>query len=79
MRSLKSAWLTPLHDEPLYILSLESVNPEPEHMRLKARDLVFPVEPTKKNPRRHTVILSLLDVEDIRLLRDVLDRSLETG
>lgn len=77
MMSLKSAWLTAWPTSDLFTLSLESKMPENENLRIRVRDLEFPGKPTKKNPLRHTIVIGVMDLDDLRLLRDVIDRFLE--
>lgn len=69
---LKKAWLTEAGGE-LFSLSLESQDPEREHMRVHARDLLFPILPTKDKPLRHTTVIGLFDFEDLRKLRNAIN------
>jgi hypothetical protein len=65
MSAIKQAWITD-HDANLVALSLESSNVKEKHMRVKAYDMEFPEVPSKNNPLRHTVSISLLDEEDLK-------------
>lgn len=75
MRKMKKCWITEQTSESVS-LSFESMDPSEEHTRLFVRELQFPSVPTPEHPRRHTLVLSLLGVEDLIEIRDTLDRYL---
>lgn len=73
--SLKKAWCTnksTKKDEPMFMLTLESDDPQ-DVFRLHAHELTYPKEPTPENPLHHVITIGLLDIYDLRRLRDALD------
>lgn len=72
MSAIKKVWVTK-QESGLVSLSLESITPIPEHMRLKVKELAFPEKPTKEHPKRHTITISLLDIEDLELIQDTIN------
>lgn len=77
MAMLKKAWVNP-HDAGLAVLSLESAIVEREYARLHVDSMQMPVNPTPEHPLRHVVTVRLLDLEDLCMLRDVLDKHIAT-
>lgn len=65
MGVVKQAWVTD-HDTKLVALTMESSYVKEKHRRLKIYELEFPEVPSKNNPLRHTVNVSLLDEEDLK-------------
>lgn len=76
--ALKHVWITE-HTRDLVSLSMESEIVDPEYMRIKVSEQVFPEKPTKKSPKRHTVCLKLFTEADLCYLRDVIDDYLLEG
>ena len=76
--TIKNVWVTPWSDRgELVSLTLESANPEVEHTRLTTQELLAPQKPTARCPLRHTLVLRLLSADDLRKIRDTIDRYLE--
>ena len=65
MAAIKKVWITQ-HDSELVALSLESEHVKEKHMRVKAYEWEFPEVPSKNNPLRHTVSVSLLNEDDLK-------------
>lgn len=65
MGAIKNVWVTD-HDSDLVALSIESVNAVEKHMRVKTYEVAFPEVPSKNNPLRHVIHISLLDEEDLQ-------------
>ena len=65
MGTIKSVEVTQ-HDTRLVALSIESENVTQKHMRVKIYESEFPEVPTVKFPLRHTVIISLLNEDDLK-------------
>lgn len=65
MGAIKKVWITD-HDAELVALSIESANVKDKHMRVKIFEAAFPEVPSKRNPLRHVVHVSLLDEEDLK-------------
>lgn len=70
--ALKRAWITP-QEGNLVSLSFESETVIPEYMRVKVKEVVFPVNPTKEKPLRHTICLKLFTLQDLITLRETID------
>lgn len=64
MSAIKKVWITE-HDASLVALTIESNYVKEKHMRVKAFEYEFPEVPSKNNPLRHTVNISLLNEEDL--------------
>lgn len=75
MSQIKKAWITE-HDAGLVALSIESANPEADYTRITAVGMLFPAEPSSEHPLRHTVAIALLDEDDLRMIRDVINEYL---
>jgi hypothetical protein len=75
MMSLKKAWITP-STNTLSTLSLESEHVDPEWRRLSVYEAVFPDDPSPDQSRRHTIVIQLMDVDDLIKLRDVISEYL---
>ncbi|RQS39747.1 hypothetical protein [Burkholderia sp. Bp8990] len=78
MNTLKRVWWTD-HSTPrngICTISLESADATAEHRRLRAEERAFPANPTPEHPLRHVVVLSLLGVDDVRMLRDTCNQIL---
>ena len=71
--TLKAAWITPAGPRGPFTLTLESAEVGPGH-QLPVREMVFPETPVDA-PKRHTVLLSALTVEDL----DLIGRLIETA
>ena len=67
MSAIKQVWVTD-HDSRLVALSIESEHVQEKHMRVKAYELEFPEVPSKNNPLRHTVSISLLSEDDLKMI-----------
>jgi cell division protein FtsL len=65
--AVKKVWITE-HDADLVSLSMESEVVEPEYRRLKIEERAFPDKPTVKHPKRHTISVKLLSMEDLELI-----------
>lgn len=65
MGAIKQVWVTD-HDAELVALSVESDNAVEKYMRVKMYEMEFPEVPSKNNPLRHVVHVSLLDEEDLK-------------
>ena len=65
MGAIKNVWVTD-HESNLVALSIESKNAIEKHMRVKIFEVAFPEVPSKRNPLRHVVHVSLLDEEDLK-------------
>lgn len=78
MSAIKKVWIVD-HDANLVALAIESnyVNPDEKHMRVKAYDMEFPEVPSKNNPLRHTVNISLLDEEDLNKILNAICKYLK--
>lgn len=76
MSTLKGVWITP-HDAGLVSLSMESEIVYPEYMRIKVSEREFPDNPTKKSPKRHTISVKLLTIDDLKLLKNIIDEYLQ--
>jgi hypothetical protein len=75
MNSIGKAWITP-HDADLHALSLRSETVHPEYYRLSADERVFPANPTPEHPEQHVICIRLLSIDDLHMLRDVIDNYL---
>ena len=73
--TLKAAWITPLGPRGPFTLTLESDGVEGPD-RLPVHEMVFPETPADA-PKRHTVALSCLNTDDLRLLQQLLADSLQ--
>lgn len=74
MNTIKKVWLTD-HGAGMHMLSLESSDPTsdfPDH-----RSMRFPKEPSEEHPLRRTVCVGLFDYDDLVMIRDSIDRTLE--
>lgn len=71
MSSIKKVWLTEAGAD-LFSITFESAQPEQEHMRVKAKEMLFPAKPTPEHPLRHTLNLGLLDIDDLDTLFNAL-------
>lgn len=71
MSSIKKVWLTEAGAD-LFSITFESAQPQDSHMRIKAREILFPANPTPEHPLRHTLNLGLLDVDDLGMLFNAL-------
>ena len=67
MSAIKQVWVTE-HDTKLVALSIESVYVEEKYRRVKIHELEFPEVPSKNNPLRHTVSISLLSEDDLKMI-----------
>jgi hypothetical protein len=72
MSAVKNMWIT-RYDGDLVSLSMESETVKPEYMRLKVEERVFPDIPTKTHPKRHTISIKLLSVEDLELIMETIE------
>jgi len=72
---LGKAWITP-HDADLHALSLRSESTNPKWYRLNVDEHVFPFNPTPEHPEQHVICIRLLSVDDLHMLRDVIDNYL---
>lgn len=73
--TIKKVWVTD-KDGELYSLSIESSTPELSHTRIKLSEMLFPANPTEKNPLRHTVNVGLFDIYDLQDIYDAIGRVL---
>ena len=64
MSAIKKVWITE-HDASLVALTIESLHVTEKFRRVKFHEYEFPEVPSKNNPLRHTVSISLLDEEDL--------------
>jgi hypothetical protein len=77
MANLKKAWLTESHILGTgWTLSLESAKVEQEYERLIVSQSNFPDEPSDKHPKRHTVVIGLLDSEDLLKIKQAIEFTL---
>lgn len=76
MGLIKKVWITD-QESNLVSLSIESANAVERHMRVKSFELVFPEVPSKNNPIRHTIALSLLDEEDLKKIMNTIAKYLK--
>lgn len=72
MSAIKGIWITK-HDGDLVSLSMESEIVEPEYRRLKVEERAFPEKPTVKHPKRHTISVKLLSVEDLEFIMETIE------
>lgn len=75
MGLIKQAWITE-HDVGLVTISLESKHVTERYMRVKVHEHEFPEVPSKNNPLRHTVVISLLDEEDLKKILNIICKQL---
>jgi hypothetical protein len=78
MSAIKKVWVTK-QGKGMVSISFESTYALPEYMRLKIKELSFPDKPTKKFPKRHTICLKLLDMDDLELIIETLSAYVDTG
>jgi hypothetical protein len=78
MNNIKKVWVTE-QGSGLVSISFESKIVSPVHMRLKVTELSFPDKPTKKFPKRHTIALKLLDMDDVELIVETLSAYIDGG
>lgn len=67
MGAIKAVWITE-HDTRLCALSIESEHVKEKHMRVKVHQMEFPEVPSKNNPLRHSISLSLLNDDDLIII-----------
>lgn len=79
MRLIKKVWITPYGNNDLVVLSFESKYVENEFERLHFSEMLFPAKPSIKHPLRHTICVKVLDAEDLIIIRDAIDKHLESG
>ena len=65
MSIVKKAWITE-HDSGLSALTVESLHVTEKFMRVKSYEMEYPEVPSKNNPLRHVIVLSLFDDEDLK-------------
>jgi hypothetical protein len=65
MSAIKKVWITE-HDASLVALSIESIYVTEVHMRVKPFEMLYPEVPSKNNPLRHVVSISLLNEDDLK-------------
>lgn len=65
MSAIKHVWITE-HDSTLVALTIESTYATEKYRRVKVHELEFPEVPSKNNPLRHVVNVSLLNEEDLK-------------
>ena len=74
MSSIKKVWVTAADaDADLFSITFESAQPKEPHLRVEARQMLFPANPTPEHPLRHTLNLGLLDIDDLEMLFKALD------
>lgn len=76
MGLIKKVWVTD-QESGLVSLSIESIHVTEKHMRVKSYEHVFPEVPSKNNPLRHTVVLSLFDEEDLKKIMIAIGKHLK--
>lgn len=67
MSNLKKAWIRQNDDLDLYSLSIESTDPTGSN-KLHVREMTFP----EKDPKRHTICITYMTLEDIHDLYEAL-------
>ena len=72
---LKKAWITQ-HDAGMVGITLESTSPETDYKRVSATSNLFPVNPTKERPLRHTLSIGLLDADSLYLIEKAISEYL---
>ena len=78
MSAIKKVWITE-HDVGLVALSMESVHVIEKFRRIHMREMEFPEVPSKNNPLRHTIVVSLLDDEDLKKIMVTIAKHLGYG
>ena len=78
MSAIKNVWITE-HDGGLVVLSIESIYVKEKHMRVKPYQMEFPEVPSKNNPLRHVVNISLLNEEDLKQIMFAIAKHLGYG
>jgi len=76
---LKKVWLTK-HTDDLSTITLESMFPQNEDCkRIHIDSILFPNNPTPKNPLRHTMVIGMLSREDLINLESAITSYLNRG
>lgn len=76
MLTIKKVWLTD-HDPGLWSMTIESKNADLINGgKVCVTENSFPNVPTPENPKRHVIVLSLFDDEDLLKIRDAIDKKL---
>ena len=81
MLTLKKVWLTKYDENSdLYSLTLESIGPEKNSgKKICVTENTFPANPTPEHPKRHVIVISLFDTDDLIILRNNIDNILHTN
>ena len=73
---ISKVWFTE-HGSDLVMLSMAVA--DPTGIGPDAESRTFPVNPTPEHPLRKTIIVGLLDTEDLLLLKEAIDKELYGG
>jgi hypothetical protein len=66
MNSIKKVWVSNISERSeIYSITFESSTPDVDFLRVRAREMSFPAEPTPEKPLRHTVNIATFSREDL--------------